>query len=74
MAGNFNCTLLFSPYLKGSIVTRNVLTLIQKQINKEMFLQPAPDFTVLDTKILVFKKNCGFVSLPWYLAFAFFLL
>jgi len=37
MACNFNCTVLFSPYLKGSTVTSNVLTLIQKQINNEMF-------------------------------------
>lgn len=37
MACNFNCTLLFSPYLKGRIVTSNVLTLIQKQINNGMF-------------------------------------
>lgn len=37
MACNFNCTQLFSLHLKGSIVTSNVLTLIHKQINNEMF-------------------------------------
>lgn len=37
MACNFNCTQLFSLHLKGSIVTSNVLTLIHRQINNEMF-------------------------------------
>lgn len=43
MACNFNCTQLFSLHLKGSIVTSNVLTLIHKQINNEMFFNsPTP--------------------------------
>lgn len=37
MACIFNCTQLFSLHLKGCIVTSNVLTLIHKQINNEMF-------------------------------------
>lgn len=43
MACNFNCTQLFSLHLKGCIVTSNVLTLIHKQINNEMFLQLVSD-------------------------------
>lgn len=57
MACNFNCTQLFSLHLKGSIVTSNVLTLIHKQINNEMFFFTAC-LTLLDiTKSHVFTES-----------------
>lgn len=56
MACNFNCTQLFSLHLKGCIVTSNVLTLIHKQINKEMFLElvSAQYFDAKKKKVMYF--------------------
>lgn len=75
MACNFNCTQLFSLHLKGSIVTSNVLTLIHKQINNEMFfLQLVSDSTVFDTKKFMYlqKVILNNILLPWCLPFPFF--
>jgi len=79
MACNFNCTQLFSPHLKGSIVTGNVLTLIHKQINNEMLLLSLFFLTACLT-VFHSQKKVAFLQkvmpknilLPWWLPFPSF--
>lgn len=75
MACNFNCTQLFSLHLKGSILTANVLTLIHKQINNEMFFTTCHWFhSIWHKRTCIYTELHWNILLPWCLPFPFFLL